>query len=128
MPKRVIRRKLIVVDGQRYEASVTATYADVVKLRVTVRADFGTRSFVTISGLQNYDYFHHYGHWAQEGYAAETDTIEITPRMLAALIRYAHDNGWSPESEKPNCNLTLTNVDAKALLAAYDEDDGENAT
>lgn len=103
-------------------------YADVVPLRVTVRADFGTRSFVTIRGLQNYDYFHHYGHWAQEGHSAETDKIEITPRMLAALIHYAHDNGWSPESENSNRHLAITNIDAKALLAAYDQDDSGTAT
>jgi hypothetical protein len=41
--------------------------------------------------------------------------------MLAVLIQYARDNGWTPESEKPNRHLELSNLDAKSLLAAYDD-------
>ena len=125
MRKRVLRNKPMVVDGQRYLASVTATYDDAVNLRVTIRADFGTRSFVAITGLHNFDYFHHYGHWSNEGFSETKDTIEITPRVLAVLIQYARNNGWSPESEKSNRHLELTNVDAKSLLAEYNDRDGD---
>ncbi|TWU60881.1 hypothetical protein Poly51_11630 [Rubripirellula tenax] len=122
MRKRVLRNKPMVFDGQRYLASVSATYDDeVVHLRVTIRADFGTRSFVVIKGLQNFDYFHHYGHWTNQDYSETKDTIEITPRVLAVLIQHARNNGWSPESEKTNRHLELTNVNAKSLLAEYNE-------
>ena len=128
MRKRVLRNKMMVVDGQRYFASVTATYGDAVNLRVTIRADFGTRSFVAITGLRNFDYFHHYGHWLNESYSVGADTIEITPRMLAALIRYASSNGWKPASEKPNRQIELTNLDAKSLFAAYNNANREVAS
>jgi hypothetical protein len=98
--------------------SVTATYDDVVNLRVTIRADFGTRSFVTITGLHNFDYYDHYGYWSKEGFSETTDLIEITPRMLVALIRYAHDNGWEPETIRSNQHLELTNQKAKSLVTA----------
>ena len=125
MRKRVLRNKPMDVDGQRYLASVTATYDDAVNLRVTIRADFGARSFVAITGLHNFDYFHHYGHWSNEDYSETKDTIEITPRLLAGLIQYARNNGWSPESDKSNRQLELSNVDAKSLLAEYNERDGD---
>ena len=102
MRKRVIRRKPLVVDGQPYEVSVTATYEDVVKLRVTIRAGYGTHSFVTINGLRNFDYYYNYGYWTDENYSETADTIEITPRILTALIRFARNNGWSP-GDAPGC-------------------------
>ncbi len=38
-------------------------YADVIELRLTIRADFGYRSFCAFNGLQNFDYYYNYGHW-----------------------------------------------------------------
>ncbi len=128
MRKRVLRNKPLVVDGQRYLASVTVTYDDAVNLRVIFRADFGTRSFVTITGLHNFDYFHHYGHWSNEDYSETKDMIEITPRMLALLIQYARNQGWSPEFDKSNRHLKLANGDAKSLLAEYDGRDGDSGS
>jgi len=131
MRKRVLRNKPVVVDGRRYLASVTASYAETVQLRVTIRADFATRSFATIHGLRNFDYFHHYGNWSNEDYCESTDTIAITPRMLAALIRYVRQNGWNPDSEIANRRIELTNVDAKTLNAEYNRvrlDDEARAT
>lgn len=112
--KRIFRHKPFVVDGQRYLASLTANYEEFVRLRVTVRADFGTRSFCTFNGLHNFDYYFNYGHWN------ETDTITVTPRLIAVLIRYGRHNGWNPEASKSNCQIDITNTNAKAILNEYD--------
>jgi len=116
MRKRVFRQRPFTVDNQRYEASLTAMYADAIQLRLTIRADFGYRSFCTFSGLQNFDYYHNYGLWNG------IDSISITPRMIIALIRYARCNGWEPESSKSNQQINLTNKDAESLLDDYNAD------
>jgi hypothetical protein len=117
MHKRVLRRKPFSVDAQSYEVSITAIYDGKVELRVTIRADFGHRSFCTIRGLRNFDYYYNYGDWAC-GESTETNSaFAITPRMAAALIRHARRNGWSPETCPANHEIELTNVDAIALLA-----------
>ncbi len=123
MRKRVLKRKPLVVDGHRYEVSVTATYQAHVELRVTVRADFGSRSNCTIKGLRNYDYYHNYGYWDAEAFSEASDTISITPRLIASLIRYARDSGWSPEASKSNHQLDITNLDAKSL---HGQEGGQN--
>ncbi len=109
MQKRVFRNKPFIVDNQRYDASLTALYADTIHLRLTIRADFGYRSFYTFNGLQNFDYYHNYGHWDA------IESIAITPRLISALIRYARRNGWEPESSKSNQQINLTNRDAESL-------------
>ena len=111
--KRVFRHKPFIVDDQRYEASLTAMYAETVQLRLTIRADFGNRSFCTFNGLQNFDYYHNYGHWDV------VDSIAITPRVISALIRYARRNGWEPDSSKSNQQINLSNRDAESLLGDY---------
>lgn len=116
MKKRVLRNKPFIVDNQRYEASLTATYADVIELRLTIQADFGYGSFCTIYGLQNFDYYYNYGHWD------EIESIAITPRMISALIRYARRNGWEPALSKSNEKINLTNQDAKSLVDDYNAD------
>jgi hypothetical protein len=115
MRKRVLQRKVFVVDGHRYEVSVTALYATHLKLRVTIRADFGTRSYCTITGLHNVEYYYNYGYWDDATFSEASDTISITPRLIASLIRWARNNGWSPEASKSNQQLEITNLDAKAL-------------
>ena len=115
MRKRVLQRKPFAVDGNRYVVSITATYEARVMLRVTIRAAFGNRSYCTVKGLQNVDYYHNYGYWDDETFSEASDTISITPRLIASLIRYARDNGWSPESSKSNRQLEITNLDAKSL-------------
>jgi hypothetical protein len=115
MRKRVLQRKPFIVDGYSYEVSVTGTYAAHVTLRVTIRATFGNRSYCTIKGLHNVDYYHNYGYWDDETFSEASDTISITPRLIAALIRYARNNGWSPENSKSNLQLGITNLEAKLL-------------
>lgn len=121
MQKRVFRRKPFTVDNQRYEASLTANDADAVQLRLTIRAAFGTRSFCTFNGLQNFDYYHNYGNWD------DIDSISITPRMVCSLIRYARRNGWELDSSKSNHQIDLTNQDAKSLLTDYNSDGDSTA-
>jgi hypothetical protein len=116
MQKRVFRNKQFVVDSQRYEASLTALYADAIHLRLTIRADFGYRSFCTFNGLQNFDYYHNYGQWDA------IESVAITPRMISALIRYARRKGWDPESCKSNQQISLTNQDADSLRDDYNTD------
>jgi hypothetical protein len=115
MRKRVLQRKPFIVDGHRYEVSVTASYEADVKLRVTIRAGFGNHSCCTIRGLRNFDYYHNYGYWNDEAFSEVNDTISITPRFIASLIRYARHNGWSPDTSKSNLQLDITNLDAKSL-------------
>lgn len=85
-------------------------YADAIQLRLTIRADFGYRSFCTFNGLQNFDYYYNYGDWN------DIDSISITPRMIKALICYARRNGWEPDSSRSNQQINFTNQDAKSLL------------
>jgi hypothetical protein len=115
MRKRVLRRKPFLVDGLRYEVSVTATYEAHVTLRVTIRAGFGNSSYCTIMGLHNVDYYYNHGYWNDKTFSEASDTISITPRLIASLIRYARNRGWSPETSKSNQQLDITNVDAKSL-------------
>lgn len=121
MQKRLFRQKPFIVNKQRYEASLTAMYADTIQLRLTIRADFGYRSFCTFNGLQNFDYFHNYGHWD------DIDSIVITPRTISALIRYARRNGWEPNTSKSNRQFRLTNQDAKSQLDDHNSDNQSSA-
>lgn len=116
MRKRIVRRKPFVVDGRSYSVSISAVYNDVVELRVILGANFGTSSYCTIIGLRNLDYYHHYGYWDDSKFSASTDTISVTPRMISALVTFARENGWSPETEKSNRQLTITNEAAKSLV------------
>jgi hypothetical protein len=115
MRKRVLQRKPFTVDGHRYKVSVTAIYDAHVNLRVAVRAEFGNRSYCTIKGLRNVDYYYNYGYWDNPTFSETSDTVSITPRLIASLIRYARNNGWSPETSKSNLQLEITNEDAKSL-------------
>jgi hypothetical protein len=118
MRKRILRRKPFVVDREPYEASVSATFDKVFQLGVTIRADFGNRSYCLIRGLRNFGYWYNYGYWNKD-YSESEDTISITPRMIAALIRFARRNGWSPEESKSNHSVTMTNPEAKSALEEF---------
>lgn len=111
--KRIFRNKPFIVDGQRYEASLTAVYEEFVELRVTIRAGFGTQSYCTFQGLRNFDYYYNHGHWN------EVQSTTITPRLIAALIRYARRNEWEPEASKSNKRIDLSHSEAKSILDQY---------
>jgi hypothetical protein len=118
MRKRIMRRKLFVVDGREFEVSLTAAYREVVHLHVTVRALFGFRSFCLMRGLRNLDYFYNYGECAADTTAETEDRISITPRMIASLIRLARQRGWSPEMSKSNHAIHLDNAEANKSARA----------
>jgi hypothetical protein len=119
MRKAVFRRKPFVVDGQDYLASLTATIDESVELTLTVQAGFGHRSLCTIRGLRNFAYYYNYGYWNRDDYSEEEQTVKVTPRMVAGLIRFARHNGWSPEHCASNFQLAITNIEAKAMLDAF---------
>lgn len=123
MRERIFRRKPFVVDGQPYKASLTATIHKFVDLRLTLQADFGNRSFCTIRGLRNFAYYFNYGYWNEDDYSEPEQTVAVTPRMVAALIRFARHNGWSPESSVSNRQITITNQEAKSVLDEYNSQD-----
>ncbi len=112
MRKRIMRRKLFVVDGREFEVSLTAVYRDVVHLRVTVRALFGFRSFCVVRGLRNFDYFYNYGECASDATAESDARVSVTPWMIASLIRLAVQRGWSPKLSKSNQVIHFDNVEA----------------
>ena len=85
-------------------------------MRLTFRANFAYRSCCTINGLRNLDYYAHYGYWNNDGHSELTDTVSITPRLIAVLIQYARNSGWSPETSPSNKHFDVTNLDAKSLL------------
>lgn len=116
MREKVFRRKPFVVDGQHYKASLSATIRECVDLRLTIQAEFGNRSFCTIRGLRNFAYYYNYGYWNDADYSEAEQTVSVTPRMIATLIRFSRTSGWSPESSAANHEFTVTNEEAKLML------------
>jgi hypothetical protein len=99
------------VDDRPYEVTVTPVLGKIdepIDLRITLRADYGHRSFCIFRGLQNYGYYWNYGYWNLPE-DKQIKTIEITPRVIADLIRLAHIKGWSPDASKSNVEYTLEN-------------------
>jgi hypothetical protein len=117
MGKRLMKRKRFTVDEQAYQVSISVNVEEVPQLCVTIRADYGKRSCCIIRGLKNYNCFWNYGEYNKEDFSEMRDTIEVTPKMIAALIQHAKEQGWSPDTSKSNFNLEMTNTQAKALLA-----------
>jgi hypothetical protein len=120
--KTTLRRKQFVVDGRKYVVSITAVgeHSDEpVTLRITIRADFGHRSFCTIRGLRNYERWWNYGYWMKADYSESTaraNQISVTPHLIAELIRLAHERGWNPDDCKTNHELQIENSEAKTLI------------
>jgi hypothetical protein len=89
------------VDGRAYLVSVSPGDLDEeknVRLRVTFRADFGTRSACLVRGLKSRSYWQDYGEF--EKFLAAR--ISITPQIVCGLIRLAHQAGWDPVASKSN--------------------------
>jgi hypothetical protein len=116
MRKKILKRKRFIVDSQPYEVSMTAIYNDKIDLRVTLKAVFGYGSICAIVGLRNLDYYYNYGYWNEPNFSESTDTISVTPKMIELLIRFAHQSGWSPQSEKSNKRIAISNLKARELL------------
>jgi len=106
------------VDGRSYSVAIAVSgidEADDVHLRVTIQAEYGTRSFCTVQGLVNRSYWHDYPHIEE----MRKRTISITPSLVCHIIRHARDNEWNPESETTNRRIQLDN----RLLAALQTKD-----
>lgn len=110
----------MVVDGMPFRAWLTADYQnESYQLRLRIKADFGARSSVVIEGLRNVGRWEPYGYWYSDSFNAETETIAVTPRLIAVLIRHALNFNWQPDCVKSEHRLKVTNVEAKTLLATY---------
>ena len=112
-------RKSYIVDGDNYVASIAECGYDEsggLRLRVTVTADFGTKSTCMFEGLINREYWHDYPDFDP------ARTISITPKTICELIRYARNNGWDPVSSKSNQRIQLTN-DLFSLIVGNSVDD-----
>lgn len=118
MRAKTLRRKRCVVDGRNYVVSITALSRgdQPIDLRVTIQANFGWRSVCIIRGLKNYGYYRNYGYWQKPDYSERRDTVSVTPRLIAELIRWSHRQGWTPECCKSNARLEMDNETAKALV------------
>ncbi len=106
MPKRRTRPKPLIVDGEPYLYWIRELRYDsngAVPLRVVVRADFGTRSFCTINGLSNREYWHDYPDWNPAA------CISLTPGVVCQLIRYTRTQGWEPTESRTNVVFSLDN-------------------
>lgn len=109
------------VDDRPYEVTVTPILGKLdepIDLRITLRADYGHRSFCIFRGLQNYGYYWNYGYWNLPE-DKQIKTIEITPRIIADLIRLAHTKGWSPDASKSNVEYTLENDEIMIIPDRY---------
>lgn len=113
MKHKSVNRKPMTVDSLPYIASVNASYpkhSGPLALRVTIRADYGHRSFCTYRGFTNLEYWFNYSEYDPE------QVIEITPRVIAGLIRFALAHGWDPENSKSNVDLEADNKLVQSLM------------
>jgi hypothetical protein len=74
-----------------------------VPLSVVIRADFGTRSTCTFTGLKNRERWHDYPNWNQEL------AIAVTPKVVCDLVHFAHGAGWDPSGVRANLTLEIEN-------------------
>ena len=96
------------VDGKPYTVAISVADIDeqnCVHLRVTIRAEYGTRSFCTVKGLVNRSYWHDYPDIEE----MRKRTISITPALICHIIRHALVTDWDPESDAQNQSLLLDN-------------------
>lgn len=103
---RIKKQKPLMVDGNPYLYWVRELDYDkdgAVPLRVVVRADFGARSFCTITGLTNRARWHDYPD------TCEGTPVALTPHVVCNLIRHAHAEGWTPNVLRTNIELCIDN-------------------
>ena len=70
-------------------------------MHVAFRAQFGSRSVCLVRGLTNRSFWHDYPNVEQ----MREQAISITPLVISALIRLAHQSGWNPAASKSNFEL-----------------------
>jgi hypothetical protein len=91
-----------------------------VSLRVTFRAEFGTRSFCLVRGLTNNYYYNYYSF-----YPDPMPMISVTPKIICKLVELAHQRGWDPESSKSNFDLPVDWETIRALGGETELDAGD---
>jgi len=91
-------RKPFKVDGRDYLVPISDAGFDGqlrVCMRVTFRAQFGTRSVCLVRGITN-----------QSSYESSPQEmkkrISITPKVVCEMIREAHRAGWDPVGSRTN--------------------------
>ena len=110
---RSCRNRPYTVDGRDYSVSISTAGFDQdknVRLRISFRAQFGTRSFCLVRGLTNRSFWQDY----PDIEAMRAAAISITPGIVCGLIRLAHNEGWNPDASKSNFELA---VDREELLS-----------
>jgi hypothetical protein len=113
---RLRRNRPYTVDGRDYSVSISPAGFDQdknVRLRVSFRAQFGTRSVCLVRGLTNRCFWQDHPE-IKEMRAA---SISITPRIVCGLIHLALREGWAPDASKSNFELSV-NRDVIRMLAA----------
>jgi len=114
MKKKTTRnRKPMTVDGRPYIASITAIYVAAgspLTMRLTKRADYGHRSFCMFRGLTNHAYYFNYGEYDPE------QSISLTQRVVADLIRFAHAQGWEPMKSRSNFKVESDNDAIRQIM------------
>lgn len=107
------RQKVIETDTGQYSAKVVSGKPDeheAVALRVVIRAEYGTRSFCTIRGLENDTRLAHL-----VGNTSNLEPIEITPLTITRLIEAAHERGWNPSEDRTNFEMMIDNEEFLAI-------------
>lgn len=87
-----------------------------VRLRVSFRAQFGSRSVCLVRGLTNRSFWLDY----PQIEAMRAAAISITPKVVGGLIRLARQKGWDPDASKSNFELS---IDREVERALEDKDD-----
>jgi hypothetical protein len=115
-PRNKQRRRLTVND-RPYTAWIICDRIDEAgnaHIHVTLRAEYGTRSFCLIRGLTNFHYWS-YDWWSANAVCPEP--VAVTPRVLSRLIPWAHDARWNPADSKSNCHLQLSPEECRQMTA-----------
>ena len=97
-------RQPYTVDGRDYKVSISDAGFDQeknVRLDISFRAQFGTRSACQVRGVTNRSFWQDFPEIEQIRAAA----ISITPKVVCELIRLAHRKGWDREASRSNFEL-----------------------
>jgi hypothetical protein len=106
----------LTVDHNQYVVKVSAERTDAdgtVHVRVTLRAQYGTRSVCIVRGFENLDQWSYA--WLKPDFVP-IDVIAITPGVVCRLIKWAHQAGWNPAEVKSNVELRVSADDVRRLL------------
>ena len=102
------------VAGNPYVVSIGVrdiTDAGEVRISLTVRAEYGEKSFCKIRGLVNRSYWHDYPDVEE----MRKQSIAITPAIVCKLIRQAHQSGWNPVESKSDFVMDIDNHEFKKI-------------